>query len=67
MYDREAIEFILYERPQMSKGVLLSLLEQLTQTRHAAGQAEAGLKAENIDVCFYGDNEVIIEGGGQRH
>jgi len=49
----------------MSKGVLLSLLEQLTQTRHAAGQAEAGLKAENIDVCFYGDNEVIIEGGAR--
>ena len=65
MYDREAIEFILYERPQMSKGVLLSLLEQLTQTRHAAGQEEAGPEAENIDVRFYGDNEVIIEEGAR--
>jgi CRP-like cAMP-binding protein len=65
MYDREAIEFILYERPQMSKGILLSLLEQLAQTSHAAGQEEAGPKAENIDVCFYGDNEVIIEEGAR--
>ena len=65
IYDREAIEFILYERPQMSKGILLSLLEQLTQTRHAAGQEEAGPKAENIDVRFYGDNEVIIEEGAR--
>jgi CRP-like cAMP-binding protein len=65
LYDREAIEFILYERPQMSKGVLLSLLEQLTQTRHAAGQEEAGPKAENIDVRFYGDNEIIIEEGAR--
>ena len=65
MYDREAIEFILYERPQMSKGVLLSLLEQLAQTRHAAGQGEAGPKAENIDVRFYGNKEVIIEEGAR--
>lgn len=65
MYDKEAIEFILYERPQMSKGVLLSLLEQFTQTIHAAGQEEAGAKAENIDVRFYGDNEVIIEEGAR--
>jgi CRP-like cAMP-binding protein len=65
IYDREAIEFILYERPQMSKGILLSLLEQLTQTRLAAGQEEAGPKAENIDVRFYGDNEVIIEEGAR--
>lgn len=66
VYDKEAIEFILYERPQMSKGILLSLLEQLTQTRHAAGQEEAGPKAENIDVRFYGDNEVIIEEGARN-
>ena len=65
LYDREAIEFILYERPQMSKGVLLSLLEQLIQTRQAAGQEEAGSKAENIDVRFYEDNEVIIEEGAR--
>lgn len=65
MYDKEAIEFILYERPQMSKDVLLSLLEQFTQTIHAAGQDEAGTKAENIDVRFYGDNEVIIEEGAR--
>ncbi|MGB5921284.1 MAG: cyclic nucleotide-binding domain-containing protein [Syntrophobacteria bacterium] len=65
MYDREAIEFILYERPQMSKGVLLSLLEQLAQTSQAVGQEEAGPKAENVDVSFYGDNEVIIEEGAR--
>jgi CRP-like cAMP-binding protein len=63
MYAREAIEYILYERPQMSKGILLSLLEQLTQTGHAAGQEEPGPEAVNIDVRFYGDNEVIIEEG----
>jgi type IV pilus assembly protein PilB len=65
MYDREAIEFILYERPQMTKGVLLSLVEQLTQTRRAAGREEAASTAENIDVRFYGDNEVIIEEGAR--
>jgi CRP-like cAMP-binding protein len=65
MYDREAIEFILYERPQMSKGVLLSLLEQLAQTRRAAGREESAATAENIDVRFYGDNEVIIEEGAR--
>ena len=41
----------------------MSLLDQLTQTRQAVGKEDAGPKAENIDVFFYGDNEVIIEEG----
>ena len=65
MYDRDAIEFILYERPQMSKGILLSILGQLTQTCQAAVR-EAAVKAENVDMRFYGDNEVIIEEGARE-
>lgn len=65
MYDRDAIEFILYERPQMSKGILLSILGQLTQTSQAAVR-EAAVKAENVDMRFYGDNEVIIEEGARE-
>jgi CRP-like cAMP-binding protein len=65
MYDRDAIEFILYERPQMSKGILLSILGQLTQTCQAAVR-EAAVKAENVDMHFYGDNEVIIEEGARE-
>jgi CRP-like cAMP-binding protein len=63
MYDRDAIEFILYERPQMSRGILLSILGQLTQTSQAAVREEAAVKAENVDMRFYGDDEVIIEEG----
>lgn len=65
MYDRDAIEFILYERPQMSKGILLSILGQLTQTSQAAVREEGVVKAENVDMRFYGDNEVIIEEGAR--
>jgi CRP-like cAMP-binding protein len=65
MYDRDAIEFILYERPQMSKGILLSILGQLTQTCHAAVR-EAAVKAENVDMRFYGEDEVIIEEGARE-
>ena len=65
IYDRDAIEFILYERPQMSKGILLSILGQLTQTCQAAVR-EAAVKAENVDMRFYGDNEVIIEEGARE-
>ena len=32
MYGKDAIDFFLYERPQISKGILASLLGQLTQT-----------------------------------
>jgi CRP-like cAMP-binding protein len=66
MYDRDAIEFILYERPQMSKGILLSILGQLTQTSQAAVGEEAVAKAENVDMRFYGDNQVIIEEGAKE-
>jgi len=66
MYDRDAIEFILYERPQMSKGILLSILGQLTQTSLAAVREEAAVKAENVDMRFYGDDEVIIEEGARE-
>lgn len=63
IYSRDAIDFILYERPKMSRGILMSLLGQLTQTIQAAVREEAGAKPENIDIRFYGDNEVIISEG----
>lgn len=66
MYDRDAIDFILYERPQMSRGILASLLGQLTQTIQAAASQESEVKPENIDIRFYGDNEVIIEEGAKE-
>jgi CRP-like cAMP-binding protein len=63
IYSRDAIDFILYERPKMGRGILLSLLGQLTQTIQSAVREEAGAKSENIDIRFYGDNEVIISEG----
>jgi CRP-like cAMP-binding protein len=66
MYDRDAIEFILYERPQMSKGILVSLLGQLTQTIQAIGLEESESRMQNIDIRFYGDNEVIIQEGARE-
>jgi CRP-like cAMP-binding protein len=66
IYDRDAIEFILYERPQMSKGILVSLLGQLTQTIQAVGLEESESRMQNIDIRFYGDNEVIIEEGARE-
>lgn len=66
IYDRDAIDFILYERPQMNKGILASLLRQLAQTVQAAVREEAETKPENIDVRFYGDNEVIIREGASE-
>jgi type IV pilus assembly protein PilB len=49
----------------MSKGILLSILGQLTQTCHAAVR-EAAVKAENVDMRFYGEDEVIIEEGARE-
>ena len=66
IYDRDAIEFILYERPQMSKGILISLLGQFTQTIQAVGLEESESRMQNIDIRFYGDNEVIIEEGARE-
>jgi CRP-like cAMP-binding protein len=66
LYDRDAIEFILYERPQMSKGILVSLLGQLTQTSQAVTLEDSESKTQNIDMRFYGDNEVIIQEGARE-
>lgn len=66
LYDRDAIEFILYERPQMSKGILASLLGQLTQTIQAVALEDSESKMQNIDMRFYGDNEVIIQEGAKE-
>ena len=66
MYDRDAIDFFLYERPQMSKEILASLLGQLTQTIQSAAPEESETKAQNIDIRFYGDNEVIIQEGARE-
>jgi CRP-like cAMP-binding protein len=66
LYDRDAIEFILYERPQMSKGILVSLLGQLTQTIQAVTLEDSESKTQNIDMRFYGDNEVIIQEGARE-
>jgi CRP-like cAMP-binding protein len=63
LYDRDAIDFILYERPQMSRGILMSLLGQLTQTIQSAARDEARTPVDNIDIRFYGDGEVIIKEG----
>ncbi len=64
LYDRDAIDFILYERPQMSRGILKSLLLQLAQTIQSAIRDEArGATAGSIDVRFFGDGEVIIKEG----
>jgi len=66
MYDRDAIDFILYERPQMNKGILVSLLGQLTQTIETVALEESESKMQNIDMQFYGDNEVIIQEGARE-
>ena len=66
LYDKDAIDFILYERPQMSRGIMVSLLGQLTQTILASGREESEAKPENIDMRFYGDNEVIIQEGAKE-
>ena len=64
LYHRDAIDFILYERPQMSRGILKSLLVQLAQTIQSAARDEArGAPVGSIDVRFYGDGEVIIKEG----
>jgi CRP-like cAMP-binding protein len=65
LYDRDAIEFILYERPQMSKGILGSILGQLTQTIQAVPLEDSESKLQNIDMRFYGDNEVVIQEGAK--
>jgi CRP-like cAMP-binding protein len=66
LYDRDAIDFILYERPQMSKGILTSLLGQLTQTIQALALEDQENKLQNIDMRFYGDNEIIIQEGAKE-
>ncbi len=66
IYSRDAIDFILYERPQMSRRILLSLLGQMTQTIQSAVREETAARPENIDIRFYGDNEVIIEEGARE-
>ena len=63
LYDRDAIDFILYERPQMSRWILKSLLVQLAQTIQSAVRDEASAPVGSIDVRFYGDGEVIIKEG----
>jgi len=66
IYDRDALDFILYERPQMSRGILVSLLGQLTQTIQAVALENSEGKVQNIDIRFYGDNEVIIQEGARE-
>ena len=66
LYAKDAIEFILYERPQMSRGILASLLSQLTQTIQAVGLENSESKTQNIDMRFYGDKEVIIQEGARE-
>jgi len=66
LYDRDTIEFILYERPQMSKGILVSLLGQLTQTMQAVAPEDSESKMQNIDMRFYRDSEVIIQEGARE-
>jgi CRP-like cAMP-binding protein len=66
LYDRDAIEFILYERPQMSKGILSSLLGQLTQTIQAVALEDPESKLQSIDMRFYGDNQVVIQEGAKE-
>ncbi len=66
IYDRGAIDFILYERPQMSRGILMSLLGQLKQTAQAAGREEPGEVLDSIDIRFCSDGEVIIKEGSRE-
>jgi CRP-like cAMP-binding protein len=62
-YGSEAIDFILYERPSMSKEILGSLLGQLGQTVKAAVREGSEAALDDVNIRFCEDGEVIIREG----
>jgi CRP-like cAMP-binding protein len=64
-YGRDAIDFILYERPQMSFRLFTSLVAQLSQTTEAVAREEPAPTVDSVDLRFYDDGQVIIEEGAR--
>jgi CRP-like cAMP-binding protein len=62
-YGSDAMDFILYERPSMTKEILGSLLGQLDQTLKAAVRDRAEPALDDVNIRFCEDGEVVIREG----
>ncbi|UCG12933.1 MAG: cyclic nucleotide-binding domain-containing protein [Deltaproteobacteria bacterium] len=62
-YSRDAMDFILYERPQLGRSILLSVLGQMSQTVRAVVRNDNEPALDDVNIRFYVDGEVIIREG----
>lgn len=62
-YGHDVIHDILYSRPQMVEGIVLSLLKQLEQTTQIAHERLERQPAVSVNMRFLEDGEVIVREG----
>jgi CRP-like cAMP-binding protein len=64
-YGAEALDHVMRESPRMALSLLVSTLQQLTQTTHNLLEDAQAFSMDDVRVSFFKDDEIIIEEGSQ--